>query len=153
MQTALETLKILYEDYRRGAKFNDEEQDELIYPNEFVMINLGVFGMCRKSNEFDLVGYIASNLKRNVCLTYLSDSYKSSSSVRSAIAALKRMKIIRNTEKPNLYFVDPFYIRRGEVLSALLSTIKVLENEELSKECIRDRNKIKVAKREMKQAS
>lgn len=151
--TTLEILKEIYDDLRGGAKFNDENFDTLVYPQDFVILNLAIFSICDKANESSLIRKIATSLKKNNCLFYLSDAHKNLSEVRSAIASLKRKRIIYPTEKLNIYLANPYYIRRGEILSVLYTTIKMLENEELTTESVRDRKKIKIETREMKKVS
>lgn len=150
--TILEILKELYIDARQSAVFNDEKQDKLTIQQDFLVMNMGLPNMCTKPSEWSLVREIGNRLKKGICLFYLPESYKrSSSAIQIAIARFKERRIIYTTEITNLYVANPYFIRRGTILGVFLTTIKAIENEGLSKDIITDRKQVKIEVHPMRQ--
>lgn len=144
MDLALEKLKDLFSDLRGSAVFNHEDRDTVIYPQDFVVFNMSIFSLCSNGPEINLRDKIASSLRKCNCLFYLSNEFKALASIRIAIASFKRKGIIYTTETTGIYIANPYYIRRGEILSVLLTTIKEIENHGLSRDSIMDKKKIKI---------
>lgn len=78
--------------------------------------------------EWTLIRYIMIELKEYNCLWQCSDDIKKSSSNRAAIKSLIEKNILWKTETTHIYVVNPFYIRRGDPISVVATTAKLLEN-------------------------
>lgn len=93
-------------------------------------------------DEFKMVGKIISELKMNNALWY----YKRENSRQyKVIKKLVDKKILVHTEDPDIYVVNPFFIRRGTELSVLAHTVQVLStSSRVHKDHIKELKKGKI---------
>jgi hypothetical protein len=80
------------------------------------------------NQEWLVIRRIMCELKEYNCLWHCDPNIKGNSSNRVAINALIKKGIICKTETPNIYVVNPFYIRRGDLMTVICTTAKHLEN-------------------------
>lgn len=75
-----------------------------------------------------IVMRIMCELKEYNCLWLCTDDIKKNSSNRTAINGLINKNVLQKTETTNIYVVNPFYIRRGDLMGVVTTTAKHLEN-------------------------
>lgn len=80
------------------------------------------------NQEWLLIKTIMTELKEYNCLWHCDPKLKKNSSNRSAINGLIDKNILIKTETTNIYIVNPFYIRRGDLMSVITTTANLLEN-------------------------
>lgn len=78
------------------------------------------------SAEWHLVGRITAELKEYNGLWHCTPELKNSSTIKKAIKGLIIKQILIKTETTNIYLVNPFHIRRGDIFGVLATTAKML---------------------------
>lgn len=86
------------------------------------------FLMDCSAQEWLLIRIIMNELKEYNCLWECSKDIKKNSKNRIAINSLIDKNILQKTETTNIYVVNPFYIRRGDLMGVIATTAKLLDN-------------------------
>lgn len=86
-----------------------------------------LFGMCSPA-EWHMVGHICDGLKTCNALWYCAPELKSSSGQRKAIKGLIEKGVLTRTETTNIYLVNPWWIRRGDFHSVIMTTAHLLRD-------------------------
>lgn len=86
------------------------------------------FLMDCSAQEWLLIRIIMNELKEYNCLWECNKDIKKNSKNRVAINSLIDKNILQKTETTNIYVVNPFYIRRGDLMGVIATTAKLLDN-------------------------
>lgn len=93
-----------------------------------VITDIKFLGECTNQERL-VVMKIMLELKLFNCLWACDPEFKRSNSAnRKAINSLLGRQILQETETPNIYVVNPFYIRRGDLWYVLSTTVHHLKN-------------------------
>lgn len=95
---------------------------------EITIANDDLFLLCNK-NEWYLLGKIGRELHYGNALWICSSEIKDNSQNRTALASLKKKNIMIPTETKDIYIVNPFYLRKGDLLKVLIGTAELLIDE------------------------
>ena len=95
---------------------------------EITIANDELFTLCNK-NEWYLLGRIGTELHYGNALWACSDEFKATSQGRTTIASLKKKNLLIPTETKDIYIVNPFYLRKGDLLKVLVGTAELLIDE------------------------
>lgn len=129
MTPTLFKLKELFLDLKSVAVYNEKHKRPISVPQRFTIIASELFSMC-EHNEWTVVGKIATRLKEYNCLFSVGEAEKrNNSTFRASLRGLLNKEVIFRTEDVNIFFVNPYYIRKGETLAVLLTTINMLKDE------------------------
>ena len=71
---------------------------------------------------------IMRELKEYNGLWYCGEDFKNSSSNRAVLKTFISNNILIKTETTNIYFVSPYYIRRGDIMSVITTTASLLQD-------------------------
>ncbi len=82
--------------------------------------------LCNNPHEWFMIGRIGNDLKYGNALWEVSDELKSRSKNRQILASLIRKGLLIPTETTNIYIVNPFYLRKGDMLRVLYGTAEIL---------------------------
>jgi len=92
---------------------------------EITIANDELYPLCNK-NEWFLLGKIGQELHYGNALWSCPEDIKNNSQNRTALASLKRKRIIISTETTDIYIINPFYLRKGDLLKVLIGTAELL---------------------------
>lgn len=92
-----------------------------------VMADTSFLADC-SNQEWLLIKAIMNELKEYNCLWECNKDLKKNSKNRIAISSLIDKNILQKTETTNIYVVNPFYIRRGDLMGVITTTAKLLDN-------------------------
>jgi len=112
-----------------GMTFRTEstEVEKLITTEDFYMNASELWAQCTP-HEWYMIGRIGSELKYQCALWSCTDIVKTNSANRRAIRSLIEKNVLIKTETTNVYLVNPKYIRRGDTISVIYSTAKMLQD-------------------------
>lgn len=82
--------------------------------------------LCNNPHEWFMIARIGNELKYGNALWEASEDLKSKSAKRRILAKLVLKKILIPTETTNIYIVNPFYLRKGDMLRVLYGTAEIL---------------------------
>lgn len=113
-------------------------------PQEIVIADMDFARSCSPHERYFLIMVIGLDLKLYNALWYCDPKLKKSSSNLSSIKSLVDKGALSKTETTNIYFINPFIIRRGELFAVLTTTANILEDEaKVDIEHIKDKRSIK----------
>lgn len=95
---------------------------------EITIANDELYPICNK-NEWFLLGRIGIELHYGNALWACPADIKDNSQSRTTLASLKKKRIIITTETLDIYIINPFYLRKGDLLKVLTGTAELLINE------------------------
>lgn len=78
--------------------------------------------------EWLVIRRIMCELKEYNCLWHCDPALKKNSKNRIALNSLILKGILQKTETTHIYVVNPFYIRRGDLMAVITTTARLLEN-------------------------
>jgi hypothetical protein len=111
-------------------------------PQDIVISDMALYEHCT-SSEWHLVGRITCELKEYNAFWHCKPELKKSSNVRNALKGLIEKTILVKTETTDIYFVNPQYIRRGDLFAVLHTTAKIVMDEpKVQLQHIRDKKPI-----------
>lgn len=112
-----------------GSTFRSEsiDVDTLTTTEDFYMNASILWSKC-SPHEWHLVGRIGAELKYQCALWCCDSTIKKSSANRRAIKGLLAKNILIKTETTDIYFVNPNYVRRGDTISVLYATARMLQD-------------------------
>lgn len=116
--------------FMEGMTFRSEETENtrLITGEDFYMNASELWAQCTP-HEWHLVGRIGAELKYQCALWACPPEFKKKSSANlRALASLIEKNVLIKTETTNVYLVNPKYIRRGDTISVIYSTAKMLQD-------------------------
>jgi len=115
--------------FMEGMTFRTEstEVEKLITTEDFYMNASELWAQCTP-HEWYMIGRIGSELKYQCALWSCTDIVKTNSANRRAIRSLIEKNVLIKTETTNVYLVNPKYIRRGDTISVIYSTAKMLQD-------------------------
>ena len=98
-------------------------------PQEIFISDLEFGKNCSPHEWYFLTWVIGLNLKLYNALWYCDPKLKNNGANNKAIKTLINKGVLTKTETTNIYFVNPFIIRRGELFAVLTTTAKILQDE------------------------
>lgn len=90
-----------------------------------VISDMSLCDICTDS-EWRLVRLIIKDLKEYNALWHCISTIKSNGTYQKAIRGLIDKNILKKTETTNIYLVNPFYIRRGDLWAVITTTANSL---------------------------
>lgn len=94
---------------------------------EITIANDELWSMCSPT-EWYLLGKIGRELKYGNALWQIEPEFKAKSSNRRTIATLVAKNLMIPTETTNIYIINPFYLRKGDLIRVLHGTAEQLIN-------------------------
>ena len=95
------------------------------YPQSFSVTKQDLIDKCT-IYEWYMIGHIEKELKDNNALWHFDEHRRNNSAARKAIKGLVSKGIMSKTETAYIYWINPIYIRRGEVMNVVMTTAQVL---------------------------
>lgn len=92
---------------------------------EITIANDELFTLCNK-HEWWVLGQISVELHYGNALWVCPETLKSTSQNRTVMGSLKKKNLIIPTETKDIYIVNPFYLRKGDLLKVLVGTAELL---------------------------
>ncbi len=110
-----------------GATFKRGTSSESIprLKQEIVLADTTLWSRCT-SSEWHLVGRIMNELYEYNGLWLCTAQLKRNNTLRKALLGLIDKKVVMHTETPDIYLVNPMYIRRGEPFTILATMASML---------------------------
>lgn len=112
--------KVQTDDYQEGM-YNNQSTDveDYILKDAIAIIDVNLFeGLPAHACKY-LLGII-KGMKRNNVFYRVKDT---DAHERRSLAALKRAEILISTDKPELFIINPFKLRRGKPLSTIMASL------------------------------
>jgi hypothetical protein len=127
--TARKTQKVRFSkvvfDGSNYSRSVDAKYDDLVV-QKFVVIH-PKFMLKFKNTELKIIIEIISQLKKNNALWH-ARNLKRGGTLERAISTLVKGEVIFKTSIPNIYIVNPFYIRNGDIRTIIVATYLFITN-------------------------
>ncbi len=94
---------------------------------DVIISNNTLFDQCNDA-EWKMVGRITRDLCQNNALWHVKPELRKSGTFRATLKSLELKRVIVRTDNPEIYMVNPWYVRRGDPFVILATTASLIHS-------------------------